>query len=984
MPLLDELRRRWWLAPLAVIVVVLIFGTRLATFYTDVLWYRSVGFLDVLTTRLLTGAGLSLAAGVFVTLLVGVNLTVARRLLPPFRIPSPGEEAVERYRELLDPFARTLLLLLALFVGVVSALSVAGEWDTFLLWLNAQPFGTNDPQFDRDLGFFLFRLPFWSFLNSWLFTVLAFTIVLTAVAHYLFGGIRPQSPGQKVSPQATVHLSLLLAALVAVRAWGFWLDRYLLSYSERGVVTGLSYTDVNAQLTAYTLLTIISAVCVLLFLANLRYRNFLLPSAGVGILLVAAIVLSGAYPAAIQRFQVDPQELSREEPYIARNLDFTRLGYNITLDDNVATAGFPAANELSAADAEADSGTLEAIRLWDPSVLSSVYAQLQGLRRYFEFADVDVDRYAIDGEQQQINLAVRELDENDLPDQSWQNSHLVYTHGYGVVATAPSASVNGEPEFLVSDIPQQGLEELQPSQPRIYFGEQAPLYSVVRTQQPELDFVSGEEGAEEADFTYDGQDGVGVGSLARRLAFAVRFGEPNFVLSSLLTDESRILFNRNIEQRVRAVAPFLQLDSDPYPVIADGRVQWVLDAYTISDMLPYSTRQSLGDLTTRTEPGLAPQQQPDGSVTLVESNRTVQGLQGRANYIRNSVKAVVDAYDGSITLYVVDPEDPVIAAWQAVFPGSFTDAAEASETLREHFRYPEDLLRVQAQVFATYHVPEAATFYSREDAWQIPPDAAQIENRGDADGPEPPLRPYYLQLRLPGEDAEEFALIQPFNPENRDNLTAWMAARSDPDVYGQLRVYEFPDTESTDGQRQVQALINGESEISAFITLQNESGSEVVYGNLLTIPVGDALLYAQPLFVQAEQGAIPTLRRVVLSLGGRVVYGTTLEEALGELLEGAAPDLDIPGEPEAPEEPGEDPGPVDAEVADLIDQALAEFARAEQALTAGDLGAYQEATARAADLLEQAQELTGGTTPQPEPTPSPDATASPEPTPTEG
>jgi hypothetical protein len=566
-----------------------------------------------------------------------------------------------------------------------------------------------------------------------------------------------------------------------------------------------------------------------------------------------------------------------------------------------------------------------------------------------------------------VNLAVRELDQNDLPDRSWQNQHLAYTHGFGVVSSAVSSSVNGEPEFLASNIPQEGVAPLQPEQPRIYFGEQAPSYSIVGTQQAELDYVSGDESADEATFTYDGADGVGVGNLVRRLAFAVRFGEPNLVLSSLLTGDSRVLFNRDIEGRIEAVAPFLQLDGDPYPVVVDGRVQWILDAYTISDMLPYSTRSNLGALTTTIETRGAAEQQPDGTIQFVERTGPVEGLSGRANYIRNSVKAVVDAYDGTVTLYVVDPEDPVLAAWRQVFPDSFTDGAEASEGLRAHFRYPEDLFRVQAELFATYHVDDAGTFYSREDAWEIPPDAAQIENAGDSaqEGADPPLRPYYLQLGLPGEQEEEFALIQPFNPEGRDNLTAWMAARSDPEVYGQLKVYEMPDTESIEGTRQIQALINGEPQVSSFITLQGQRGSRVVYGNLLTIPVGDALLYAQPLFVQAEQGAIPGLRQVVLSLGGRVVMEPTLEEALGVLLEGAAPDLDIGGAEEG--EPGQDGagGTVDPRVADLIDQALAAFEEAERALAEGNLGGYQDATSRAADLLGQAQELTGGTTPEP-------------------
>jgi uncharacterized membrane protein (UPF0182 family) len=978
MRLLDELRRRWWLVPILVLLLVLVFGARLATFYTDVLWFSSVGFLRVFSTRLLTGLGLAAVGGALVTVLVAANLLLARRLAPPFRIPSPQEEAIERYRELLEPFARTLLLVVAVAVGILSALAVTGEWDTFQLWANATPFGRQDPQFGLDLGFFVFRLPFWSFLNSWLFTVLAFAIVLTALAHYVFGGIRPQSPGQKISPQATVHLSLLLAALVAVRAWGFWLDRYQLSYSTRGVVHGLSYTDANAQLRALELLTVIAVVCVLLFLVNLRFRNFLLPSAGVGILLVAAIVLSGIYPAVIQRVQVEPQELERERPFIARNLELTRFGYNLVPGEHVSTEPFAASAQIDPAEVADNSATLESIRLWDPAVLGSVYTQLQGLRRYFQFPDVDVDRYDIDGEQQQVNVAVRELNQAQLPDNSWQNRHLVYTHGFGYVASDVSAqSEQGQPEFLVRDIPPDGAEELEIEQPRVYFGEQAPLYSIVRTDQPELDFLSNEEEAQA--FTYDGRDGVNVAGPLRRLAFAFRYSEPNFVLSSLLNGESRVLLNRAVDERVAAVAPFLQFDSDPYSAVVDGRIKWILDAYTLTDMLPYSQRRDLGALTLTERTRLVARVNQDGTTELVEVVERIPGLQGQANYLRNSVKAVVDAYDGTVELYVADPEDPIIRSWQRVFPDAFRPLEDASEDLRAHFRYPEDLFRVQADVYTTYHIPEADAFYTRDDAWSIPRDAAGIQNLPDntpEDERDLPLRPYYLQLRLPGEEEEEFALIQPFNPLNRQNLIAWTAARSDPEHYGELRTYLMPATENVLGTEQLQAQINQDPTLAPQISLLDQAGSRVIYGNLLIIPIEDSLLYAQPLFVRSEQTQIPELRFVVLSFGGRVVAEATLPEALAALFgETAVRELpDAGGEPAGeaggPVQPGV---PLDPRVADLIEQALDAFTEAEQALADGDLGAYQAATGRAQDLLEQAQTLTDGApapTPTGEPTPA--------------
>jgi len=967
MPLLDELRRRWWLALVVVAVVVLLFGRTVATFWTDLLWYRSVGFAQVFTTVLATRIGLGLVAAALVALVVGGNLLLARRMAPAYRIPSPGEETVERYREVFEAYARPLMLTAAVGIGVLSGLSVSGEWQRWMLFSQGGDFGRTDPRFGLDLSFFVFRLPFYEFVNSWLFTTLTITIALTALAHYAVGGVRPQSPGQKVTAQANVHLSVLLALLVAVRAWGFWLDRYLLSYSQRGVTTGLSYTDTNALLPALQLLTLIAAVCVVLFLANLRVRSFLLPTAGVGILLVAAVVLSAVYPAVIQRVRVQPNELNLERPFIADNLELTRFGFGIELDETVEFAQFPAEGELTAEQVAANAETLGSIRLWDPAVLRPVYAQLQGLRRYFQFPDVDVDRYEVTGETEQVNVAVRELAPQEIPVDSWQNQHLVYTHGYGLVANDVSDTVGeGEPRFLAGDIPSTGEGELEVTRPQIYFGEGGPEYSIVGTGTPELDFVAEEEGAEAA-FRYDGADGVGVGSPLRRLAFAARYGEPNILLSGLIEPGSRVLYRRSVRERVEAVAPFLSLDSDPYPAVVDGRIQWIVDAYTRSDMIPYSNRVDLESLTQRTRQVLRPQVDGRGGLTIEEVSEQVAGLLGSANYLRGSVKAVVDAYDGTIELYVVDDSDPIIAAWDRAFPGLLTSGDQVPDALREHFRYPEDLFRVQAKVFERWHVAEPDVFYNGSDAWSLPEDPTATVQAGQA---RPRLRPGYLYLRLPGETDEEFVLVQPFNPENRPNLIALLAARSDPGVYGQLRAYVLPATENVEGVEQVQNFINSDQEVSSAITLLSQRGSEVIYGNLLTVPVADSLLYAQPLFVQAERNAIPQLRFVVLVFDQQVVAEATLAESLDALF---GEDAGLSERPLDGEAPGEAPvsggdgggdGEVDPEVSRLIGQALAAFVEAEEALAAGDLGAYQEATRRAQELLEEVQRLTGAVIPE--------------------
>ena len=960
MSTVNATRRRWWAPVAALLVVLVLFGARVAGFVTDVWWYQSIGFSDVLWKLLGTRIVLGAVAAVVAAVILGVNLLVARRLAPTYRIPSPQEEGVERYREVVEPFARPLLLGVAALVGLFSGLAVAPRWQTFLLWANAVDFGVKDPQFGRDVGWFVFRLPFWQLLNSWLFTTLIFAAVLSALAHYLFGGIRPQSPGRKLSPQASAHLSVLLAAVVAVRAWGYLLDRAALSYSERGQVTGLSYTDVHANLPALNFLAVIGVVVVVLFLVNVRVRGWLLPSAGVAIMLVSAAVLQGVYPAAIQRLQVDPQELSREEPYIERNLEFTRYGFGIGLDDDVTFANFPAADRLAPEVVADNERTLSSIRLWDPTTLQRTYEQLQQFRTYYDFRDVDVDRYTINGRPEQTMVAVRELSERDLPTQArtWQNRRLVYTHGFGMVASDVSrATGEGQPEFFLQDIPPRGEEELQVGNPRIYFGENPPEYSIVGTKVPELDYPV-EEGPPR-EFAYDGSDGVATGSFLKRLAFALRYGEPNFVLSNLITDDSRVVFKRNIRERVQAVAPFLQLDHDAYPVAADGRIKWVIDGYTITDMLPYSERVSLDALTLNEQRRLVPRPTRDGGIELVEQLVTVPGLEGRANYIRNSVKAVVDAYDGSVTLYVVDQDDPIIKAWQKVFPGKFTPGSEASDELRTHFRYPEDMFRVQAALFEGYHIRGAGEFYTKEDAWAIPADPTAEENGL----PARPLRPYYLLMRLPGETEEEFALIQPFTPARRENLTGWLAGRSDPDVYGQLKAYSMPPDRIVYGPAQIQARINQDDRVAEQVTLWNQSGSRVIYGNLLVIPVGDALLYAQPLFLRAERSEIPELSGIVLVLGDDVVMGDTLAESLQQLFGEATPaEPDAPAQPEQPAE-GIDPG-----VAALIERALVHFDTAERALREGDLATYQRETEAAEALLRQAR---GRPAPSASPSPSP-------------
>lgn len=954
MTLRQELRRRWWLPLFAIVVLVLLFGPRISGFYTDALWYESVGFRVVFWRLVSTQVGLGAVAGLVVALLLGGSLLLARRLAPSYRIPSQGEQTIERYRQAIEGAARPLLIGVGVLFGLLSGAGMFQQWEKFLLWANAVSFGINDPQFGRDIGYFVFQLPFLELVNSWLFTSLVLTIVLTGLAHYVFGGIRPQALGQKITPVANVHMSVLLAFLVAVRAWGFWLDRYLLSYSERGGVTGLSYTDVNAQLRAYQLLTVIAAVCVVLFCVNIRVRGWLLPSSGVAILLVAAVLLAGIYPAVIQRLQVAPQQLRREEQYIARNLLLTRFAYGID-GDHVSYEPFTVAHELSADEVAANAKTLDSVRLWDPTTLEAVYDQVQTFREYYDFQDVDTDRYLIDGEPRQVMVSVRELDPRKVD--TWQNQALTFTHGYGYVASpVSSASPDGQPEFLVRNMPLDGVEPLKIDNPRVYFGEVGVQYSVVGTGQQEFDYLVGDTNATSR---YDGRDGVPLSSPLRRVAFAFRFGEPNIVLSNLIGRESRILFRRDVKERVQSVAPFLAPDDDPYPVAVDGRIKWIVDAYTTTDMVPYSQRVDLASLTASTQRVLVRQQQSNGQVELVPAVRLVPGLRGRANYVRNSVKAVVDAYDGTVSLYVADPADPLVRAWGQAFPGILQPIEKASEELRAHFRYPEDMFMVQAAMLRSYHIQDPAPFFRGDDVWAIPKDLAFADNQENtAAGSEKQrdLPPTYQLLRLPGEQQEQFTLVQPFSPTERQNLAAYVAGTVDANGRGRLRVLQMPPSTTVFGPEQAYARINQNTEVSKEITLLNQSGSQVLRGNLIVVPVADALLYIEPLFLRGSQSSnIPELRRVVLVLGERVVMGNRLGDAL-QLLFGQR----VPGVEGQPTAPGGQPpavGSADPRVGALIRQALEAFAVADQALRDGDLGAYQQQTRAAQSALQQAQRL---------------------------
>lgn len=930
--MMDFLRQRLLVVLVVLVLIVLLSANRVASLLTEFWWYRAAGAAEVFTGVIGARVLLGVAAGVVLAAMVAVSLLIARRLRPLVVPSTPQQAVIETYRAKADPYLPWLIAAVAVAFGASSGLAASTQWEPFLLWQNGGSFGTVDPQFSRDVGFYVFDLPFLQFVQGWLFTSLVLVGLLTVGAHVLLGGIRPDAPGDKVIPSVKAHLSVLLALILAARGWGYWLDRYELNFSARGTVTGASYTDVNAELPALYLLLAVSAVAIVLTLVNLRRRGFLLPGAAVGLLVLASILLQGAYPAIVQRLQVDPQELPREREFIERNLEATRAAYGL---DGAGLRPFRVRDDLTRQQVDDNEVTIGNVRLWDPSILLTTYAELQELRTYYAFDDVDVDRYEIDGQLRQVMLSVRELQQTELPQsaQTWQNLATTYTHGLGVVTSQVNvADAEGQPVFLSRNIPTEGRDELVPEvQERIYYGEtDTPTYSIVNTDQPELDFE--ESGTSEQITTqYEGQGGVLLGNRLSRLAYAIRFGDPNVVLSSLPNDDSRVLYHRTVTERVRKVAPYLQLDGDPYPVVHDDRVKWVVDGYTTSANYPYSERRAFGSGT-------------DAAVV---------------NYARNSVKAVVDAYDGTVTLYQVE-DDPIIEAWRSIFPGRFAD--EVPEGLDANFRYPQDLFTLQADLYSIYHIPGANAFYSRADAWDIPRDPARLQNDPSRRPADTPMEPYYLLMRLPGEQQEEFVLIQPYLARERPNMIAWLAGRSDPEHYGELFAVQFPSNQSVLGPQQAAARIGQNDVIAEYITLRDrEEGSQVIRGSLLVIPIEGSILYVQPLFIQNEQAEIPQLERVVVVLGDRVVMERTLDQAVAAVLGEDVGDVAVP-DPDA-----EDPDDTVTE-AQLVEQALEAFTAADTALGEGNLGEYQRQIGEAQDALQELADIRGVEEPTEEPT----------------
>ncbi len=943
--------RRWPIIVIAVVILLFLALSVMSGFYVDLLWFKEVKLSSVFWTVLRAKFLLGLIFGLLFFGLLYVNLLIVRWLTPDTRILTPEQEAVERVRQNLEPYLRWLIPLGSAALALIVGIGVSREWSTFLLWRNGAglTFGSPEPLFHRDPAFYIFSLPWLRFLQGWLFSSLVGVTLIVGIAHFLWGGIQPQAPAfaDKVAPAVRAHLSVLLGLIMLAKAWGYYLGRFDLLTSPRGVVEGASYTDVHAQLPALNFLAIVAVICAVLFLVNIRVRLWSLPVIAVGLLAVVSVLLGTAYPAFVQQFSVKPQEQQRETPYIKDNIAGTRRAFNL---DTIDVSQRPADASVSTDALNENEATVSNIRLWRPAVLKENFQSLQRIRQYYEFDDVDVDRYDLNGTRRVLMVSGREVTQDGIPTggATWQNTHLVYTHGFGAVAAqVNSASTEGAPVLTLRDIPPQGQPSIE--QPRLYFGELNDVpFVVTNTGAKELDY---EGASQEQDTVYSGTGGIPMGNFLQRALFAWRFKDINLLISGLIHPDSRIMIYRQIQQRVPKPAPFLKLDADPYLAVVDGHLLWIYDAYTTTNEYPYSQSVDLGDATDHL-------------------------INGQANYMRNSVKVTVDAYTGAMTYYLVDPNDPIAVAWSKAFPDMFTPVSQASADLQAHFRYPENLFQVQATQFATYHVTDPAVFFQKQDVWQVPIDPTIQANNPAAstDTAAGPLHPYYSLMRLPSATDEHFQLILPFTPAGRQNMTAWMAADSDPGSYGKLTAYTFPSGRNVDGPTQVFAQINQDPAFSTFRTLLGQQGSTIVFGDFLVIPINDSFLYVEPVYVRSNQeSSIPELKRVVVVNGNTVGVGTSLSEALASSTSDQPPTGGGGGNPT----PG---GTVDQQVSSLLDEALQHFTAADAALRAGDLATYQTELTTAQQLVQQANDLIaqqGGSGNGNGSSPTPSASASP-------
>ena len=822
-----------------VLFVAVILVWRTAGLVTDWFWFQEVGYERIFTVTLLAQFQVALLFGVAFFLIFYSNLFLAGRLSERFRlahregaIPFPpwGIDAVS---------LKWLVLIVSVVFGLFSALQATPQWEHLLRFLRATPFGVSDPLFGRDIGFYVFQLPFIRYVYGWLMAVLILTALATGFIYLLRRSLLFIPPRSlQWAPAARAHLLALGAAFFFLSTLGFWLDLNEILFVKRGVVFGPGYTDVTTQLWVLRLLMALCPLAGLSIVYFIFRPNWRIPAAIVLAFLAALIAGRELYPAFVQKFKVVPNEVVLERPYLERNIHYTRLAYGLQdIEDRV----FPAEENLTREDLRRNDLTVKNIRLWNHAPLLQTFAQLQEIRTYYKFIDVDNDRYTVGGEYRQVMLSPRELSYAALPSRTWVNEHLTYTHGYGaVMGPVNRITREGLPEFFIKDIPPVASTNIRITRPEIYFGEQSNEYVFVKTKRPEFDYPVGDKNVYSR---YEGKGGVPL-SFFRKVLYAIRFGAFTILLSDDITSESRVMYYRNIRERVSRIAPFIRFDGDPYLVISpEGRLLWYMDGYTVTNRYPYS------------EP-----------------------VPRLGNYIRNSVKVVVDAYDGTVAFYASDENDPILKTYGKIFPGVFRPLADMPPELQRHVRYPPGMLSIQARMYRAYHMQDPQVFYNKEDLWEIP--------RKPFQGSEQEMEPYYTIMRIPGEKKEEFILLLPFTPRNKDNMSAWMAARCDAPNYGKVLVYNFPKQKLVYGPRQIEARIDQDTEISKQISLWNQSGSQVIRGSLLAIPIEKSILYVESLYLAAAKGQLPELKRVIVAFGNAIAMEETLELALQRIFGG--------------------------------------------------------------------------------------------------
>lgn len=943
-------RRRTLRIVVALVVVGYLLLTAAGTLWTDFLWFESIDYRNVW----LRNWGLSILLGIIGVVVSFAVLWTSLRLVDyfsprwaPFDL-TEEEELIERFREWVEPRVGQIRLIVTAGLSLILGLTVAAWRDDVFLFLNSQEFGTTDPIFSLDLGFYMFRLPLWQTAVDWLFNLFVLATVVVAVAQYLNGGIRFDGRRLSTTRGAKIHLSVMFALVALIRAASYRLDMYELLFANNAErFFGPGYADINARLPALRLLLIIALIAAVLFILNIFRQGWTLAIVSVASWIIVAIAAGAIYPAVIQRFTVTPNELERERPYITNNLEMTREAYHL---DRVEVQPFPASDDLTADDIEANRLTIDNLRIWNTSVLPRTYQNFQELEPYYSLSKVDTDRYLDEGIPRQVMIAVRELEELNLPRDDWQNTRLFYTHGFGaVVNEANVVQEDGQPRFLLRDVPPVNLVPgLELIEPRVYFGETyqpgRPVIVKTGSEPQEID-IPLEQGTQFNE--YAGDAGVEINNIFKRIAFAFRYRDLNLLISSQIRSDSRVLVERNVSEIVNQVAPFLATDSDPYPVILNGRILWVLDMYTTSSFYPYS------------------QPVDDGAFARL---RRTSGLTRGLNYINNSVKAVIDAQNGDVSFYLFDDSDPVARAWSDVYPGLFRERSEMPEGLEQHLRYPQDLFRVQTELYLEYHVTDEAQLFSGNDAWDMPGDPSTIDRSGDEalngdilalDGTDPlrEMLPYYLLTELPDEEDLSYLLLQPFTPRDRRNMVGFLLADSTPGRYGRLVELRMPQGRLVDGTEQAGQRIEQDAEISQQLSLWRGEGSDVIKGDMLVVPVEDSVIYLQPIFLEEEGGAFPEFRRVAIVYADRVEWADSIDGAL-DLVFGPATDEDD-GDGDGDDGEGEPPTGGDGTLEELVAEANAAFANAEQALRDGDLAEYQRWVEEAQSILSDIEELIG-------------------------